>query len=150
MEGEGKVLAIDLGEKRIGLALSDVTRLIARAHSVMPRKSRAEDFERYARLIDEQEVILVVMGLPIPLSGVEGQRAAWVRDYTADLQRHIDVPVTFWDESLSTKQAESSLHAQGRRGKRARGELDAVAAAVFLQEYLDVQRSESGDSPADE
>jgi putative Holliday junction resolvase len=138
METKGKVLAIDLGEKRIGLAISDATRLIAVAHSVMQRKSRREDYERYAQLIAEQGITLVVMGLPIPLNGVEGQRAAWVRDYTAELQQYIPVPVEFWDESLSTKQAEANLKERGRSGKRRRDQIDAHAAAVFLQEYLDV------------
>lgn len=138
METKGKVLAIDLGEKRIGLAISDATRLIAAAHSVMQRQSRREDYERYAQLIAEQEITLVVMGLPVPLHGVEGQRAAWVRDYTTELRQHLSVPVVFWDESLSTKQAEANLRERGRPGKRQRDQIDAHAAAVFLQDYLDV------------
>jgi len=143
METKGKVLAIDLGEKRIGLAISDATRLIAAAHSVMQRKSRREDYARYGRLIEEQHITLLVMGLPIPLHGIEGERAAWVRDYTAELQEHIPIPVVFWDESLSTKQAEASLFERGRQGRRMRDQVDAVAAAVFLQEFLDVQRADT-------
>ncbi|MEZ4517817.1 MAG: Holliday junction resolvase RuvX [Chloroflexota bacterium] len=136
----GRAMGIDLGEKRIGIAVSDQTRLIASAHSVMKRKSRAEDFERFARFIAEQQITLIVMGLPITLAGHEGDRAAWVRDYTADLCNHIDVPVVYWDESLSTKQAEASLRAQGKRGRKIREHVDAVAAAVILQSYLDADR----------
>ena len=133
-------MAIDLGEKRVGLAISDPTRLIASAHSVMNRKSRAEDFAHYARLIEEQQVTLLVMGLPITLAGHEGDRAAWVRDYTADLCNHIDIPVVYFDESLTTKQAEASLRAQGKRGRKIKERVDAVAAALILQSYLDADR----------
>ena len=137
MEEKGKVLAIDLGEKRIGLAISDETRTIAGSYGVMSRKSRSEDFKRYAALVDEEAITLIVIGLPINLSGQEGQRAAWVKDYAADLSENISVPLEFWDERFSTKQAEASLHARGKRGKRARERVDAVAAAFILQDYLD-------------
>jgi putative Holliday junction resolvase len=137
METKGKVLAVDLGEKRIGLAVSDETRTIAAGYDVMVRRSRKEDYARYAELIAAEAITLVVMGLPITLSGEEGQRAAWVRDYADDLSRHIDVPLELWDERYSTKQAEASLHARGKRGKKARERVDAVAAAFILQDYLD-------------
>lgn len=130
-------MALDLGEKRIGVAVSDPTRTIAKAYGVLGRKSRLEDYQRYANIIAQQEVTLLVMGLPVPLSGVEGQRAAWVRNYTAELSQHIDVPIEYWDESFSTKQAEASLRARGKRGKKVKERVDAVAAAFILQDYLD-------------
>jgi putative Holliday junction resolvase len=135
----GRVAALDLGEKRIGVALSDPTRTIAAAHAVLNRKSRAEDFARYARIIAEQRVTLLVVGLPITLGGEEGERAAWVRDYAADLARRVEVPIVFWDESLTTVEAEAALRAQGRRGKKLKERVDAVAAALILQSYLDAQ-----------
>lgn len=143
----GRVMALDLGEKRIGVALSDPTRTIASPHSVMKRTSRADDFGRYATLIEEQAVNLVVIGLPITLGGQEGQRAAWVRDYGEDLSHHIDVPIEFWDESLTTVAATAALHAQGRRGQKVKERVDAVAATLILQSYLGAQR---GDAPYDE
>lgn len=133
----GRVMALDLGEKRIGIALSDSTRTIATPHSIINRKSRAHDFAYYARLIDEYQVNLVVVGLPITLGGQEGQRAAWVRDYTTGLSQVIDTPIVFWDESLTTVSATAALHAAGRRGKKARDRVDAVAATLILQSYLD-------------
>ena len=136
----GRVMALDLGEKRIGVALSDPTRTIASAHSVLTRKSRLEDSARYAHLIAENGVTLLVLGLPITLGGQEGTRAAWVRDYAADLAGRLSVPIAFWDESLSTVEASAALRAQGRRGKKLRERVDAVAAAVILQAYLDAQR----------
>jgi putative Holliday junction resolvase len=143
----GRIMALDLGEKRIGVALSDPTRTIAGAHSVLMRKSRLEDTARYAHLIAENGVTRLVIGLPITLGGQEGERAAWVRDYAADLAERLPVPVVFWDESLSTVEASAALRAQGRRGKKLRERVDAVAAAVILQSYLDAQR---GVTPHDE
>jgi putative Holliday junction resolvase len=147
MEMKGKVMAIDLGEKRIGVAVSDATRTIAKAYGVLTRKSRQEDFQYYATVIAEQHVTLLVMGLPIPLSGVEGQRAAWVRNYTAELGEFIDTPIEFWDESFSTKQAEASLRARGKRGKQVSERVDAVAAAFILQDYLDAHAAAPDQCP---
>ena len=141
----GRVMALDLGEKRIGIAISDPTRIIASPHSVLNRKSRADDFAHYARLIDEQQIALLVVGLPITLGGEEGQRAAWVRDYSADLGRHINIPIAFWDESLTTVAATAALHAQGRRGRKVKERVDAVAASLILQSYLDAQPEEARD-----
>lgn len=137
MDVKGKVLAIDLGEKRIGLAISDETRTIATGYDVMPRRSRKEDFQRYAEIIAAEGITLIVMGLPITLGGEEGQRATWVRNYSVDLSQNISVPLEYWDERFSTKQAEASLHARGKRGRKARERVDAVAAAFILQDYLD-------------
>lgn len=135
----GRVMALDLGEKRIGIAISDPTRTIASPFMVLNRKSRADDFARYLAIIEEQAVTLIVVGLPITLGGEEGQRAAWVRDYADDFGRHIDIPIVFQDESLTTVAATEALHAQGRRGRKLKGRVDAVAATLILQSYLDAQ-----------
>jgi putative Holliday junction resolvase len=151
MNSQGRIMAIDLGEKRIGVALSDPTRTLARPYGVLARKSRQEDFERFRHIIAEQEVTLVVMGLPITLGGDEGQRAAWVRDYSAGLQQNfahhgLDLPLVFWDESLTTKEAEASLRARGQRGKKLKARVDAVAAAFILESFL---RGQQTDSPCE-
>ncbi|MEW5986261.1 MAG: Holliday junction resolvase RuvX, partial [Chloroflexota bacterium] len=83
--GKCKILALDLGEKRIGVAVSDETRTIARSLTVLNRTSRLADFEKIGRIVDEQGVNLLVVGLPIELDGAEGARAAWTRNYTAAL-----------------------------------------------------------------
>ncbi len=137
-------MALDLGEKRIGIAISDPTRTIASPHSVLKRASRAADFAHYAQLIDEQRITLLVVGLPITLGGQEGQRAAWVRDYAEGLRDRLDIPIVFWDESLSTVEATAALHAQGRHGRKVKQRVDAVAATLILQSYLDAQ---PGDAP---
>lgn len=133
-------MAIDLGDKRIGVALTDAARIVATGHTVIQRSSKLADFAAYQAIIDQYEVQLIVMGLPVPLNGVEGQRAAWVRKYTKEMCRHIEVPVEFWDESMTTIQAERSLRARGKKGKKVKERVDAVAAAFILQSYLDAHR----------
>ena len=137
---KGRALALDLGEKRIGVAVSDPTRTIAKSLTVLNRKSRKEDYERIAQLIAEQQANLLVVGLPIPLNGVEGEKAAWARNYTAELQQHITIPVEFWDEAMTTVQAYDSMRQRGKRAKQAKSRIDAVAAAFILQSYLDGNR----------
>jgi putative holliday junction resolvase len=134
---KGCVMALDLGEKRIGVAISDPTRTIAQAYTVVQRSSRQADFAAYGRIIDQEQITLLVVGLPITLGGNESEKTAWVRDYTADLERHIAIPTTFWDEALTTVQASASLREMGKKGKKARQKVDAVAATLILQNYLD-------------
>jgi putative holliday junction resolvase len=136
---KGRVMALDLGEKRIGVAVSDELRLVAKSYVVVKRQSRREDFARYQTIITEQKITLLVIGLPITLGGEDSQKTAWVRDYADDLRAHITIPITFWDESLTTIEAEASLRERGIRGKKAKNRVDAVAAAFILQNYLDAQ-----------
>lgn len=137
MEWKGRVMALDLGEKRIGIAISDPLRKIAKSYGVVDRKSRKEDFAEYGRIIAEEKITLLIMGLPLMLDGSDSRQTTWVRDYTAELAEAVAVPVKLWDESWTTAQAEASLKARGRRGKKLRDRVDAVAAAFILQSYLD-------------
>jgi putative Holliday junction resolvase len=141
----GRIIALDLGEKRIGVAISDEGRTLARSLTVLKRKSRLEDFERIGRLAGESSVALLLVGLPLLPSGEEGEKAAWVRDYSADLARHLALPVELWDESYTTVRAEASLRERGIHGKRRRQRVDAAAAAFILQSYLDAQATRYAD-----
>ncbi len=137
MQFKGKVMALDLGEKRIGVAISDALRIVATPYGMVERTSRKADFARYLEIIEKEAITLLVMGLPVPLNGVEGDRAKWVRHYSAELETHLSIPLVFWDEALTTVQAEQSLRQRGKRGKQIRQEVDAVAASFILQSYLD-------------
>lgn len=143
----GRVMAVDLGEKRIGIALSDPTRMLARSHAVLPRRARADDFARYNALIAEHDVRLIVFGLPRYLDGSDSTMTAWVRDYAADCARHVPVPVVLWDETLSSRTAHALLKEQGLNRRRRHARIDAAAAAVFLQSYLDAQDSAESTPP---
>lgn len=135
-----RTLALDLGDRRIGVALSDATGTLARPLEVFQRRSRAADFAHVAALVQQHEVGAVVIGLPFNMNGTEGQRAAWTRDYGAALGQAVERPVTFWDERLTTVEAEELLQAQGRRSEKR--SVDAIAAAIILQSYLDHLRDE--------
>lgn len=133
-------LAIDLGEKRIGLAVSDSLGIVAQPLEVFLRTSRAADFAHIGRVVAKHGVGQLVMGLPVPLSGEEGRMAAWVRDYGAALGTAVQLPITFWDESLTSVQAEQAMREAGYNRKQMTGKLDAVAAALILQSYLESLR----------
>lgn len=133
----GRVLAIDLGEKRIGLAISDALRIVAKPLRVFARTSRRADFEQYKRAIVEHDITLVVMGLPTYLDGTDSSQTRWVRDYSAELAQQISQPVTFQDESHSTDRAREQMILLGYSRKKRQAQRDAVAAAIILQDYLD-------------
>ena len=133
----GRILALDLGDRRIGVALSDPTRLIAKPLLVIKRKSRFDDFSRLKEVVNSHSVEHLVIGLPVNLSGHEGQRAVWTRDYAAALSAFLQIEAELWDESFSTKDAEDSLRLRGISPRSQRSRIDAIAAALILQSYLD-------------
>ena len=130
-------MALDLGEKRIGVAVSDELRMIARSHSVVKRTSRVADYAKYQNIIAQEKITLLVVGLPVTLGGEEGSKAKWTRDYAGQFGKQIDIPIVFFDEALTTVEAEASMRVRNIRGKKARAQVDAVAAAFILQNYLD-------------
>ena len=132
-----RVLALDVGEKRIGVAISDLSQTLARSLQVIQRSSRQEDFAAVARLTEEYEVEKVVVGYPRSLDGMAGAQARRVERYAAGLAKALTVPVVLWDERFSTVSAERLMRQAGLRGKKKREKIDAVAAAVILQDYLD-------------
>lgn len=134
------VLALDVGEKRIGVALSDETELLASPHGVIRRASTAGAVEAVARVVAETGAGRVVVGLPVSLDGALHGQARAVQAFAERLRKRIDVPLEFADEALSTVRAEEHLRAAGVRPERIRERLDAAAAAVILQDYLDQRR----------
>jgi putative Holliday junction resolvase len=135
------VLGIDAGERRVGVAMSDELRLLASPVTVLDRRPRglAPVMDRIRDLVRREDVRHMVVGLPLNADGSEGSQARRARDFARVAERVVGIPVTMWDERLSTREAEAILRAQGRnlRRVRARGELDAVAAAAILQDFLD-------------
>jgi putative Holliday junction resolvase len=133
-------MGIDVGEKRIGVALSDETGFLASAHSAIRSEGRARDTAAVARLAREHAVSVVVVGMPLSLSGQPGPQAEKARRFGQALAQH-DLEVVFWDERLTTLEAQRYLREGGmRRAKRAES-LDATAAAILLQSYLDAGRA---------
>ncbi len=136
-----RVLALDVGERRIGVAVSDPTRTIARSLCVLERRSREEDFAAIAELVREHRVGLVVVGHPRSMNGTIGPQARRVSRYAEALAKTLPVPLILWDERLSTSTAEQLMIETGHSARQRRKRIDAVAAAVILQDYLDAQSS---------
>jgi putative Holliday junction resolvase len=138
-----RLLALDVGERRIGVAVSDPTGTIARPLYALERGSKREDFCAIVALVGEYDAQAVVVGRPLSLDGSVGPQARRVARYAEALAEHLDVPVIPWDERFSTARADEILREtrreKARRRARANGEIDAVAAAVILQGYLDSQ-----------
>ena len=133
-----RVLALDLGSKRIGVAISDLTGTVASPLTVIARSgSRRHDHEHIAGLVAREEADLVVVGLPITLSGQLGPAARAARSEAEALATLIDVPIETFDERLTTVTAQRALTEAGVRGRAGRQIIDKVAAAVLLQAYLD-------------
>jgi putative Holliday junction resolvase len=134
----GRLLGLDIGSKRVGLAFSDETRTLATADRVLERARYADDLARLAALCRERHVGGIVVGLPVSMDGREGPQCQRVRQFARDLLLRIDVPLAFWDERLSTAAVDRMLIREvDMSRKRRRGVVDQVAAAYILQGALD-------------
>jgi putative holliday junction resolvase len=139
-----RALGLDLGSKRIGVAVSDRSGTIASPLTVLQRsRSRRTDHERIAALVREEEAELVVVGMPRSLSGGDGPAARAATAEIAALASVVDVPVEPYAERFSTVTANRALAESGVRGPARRQVVDKVAAAVILQSWLDARRSSS-------
>ncbi len=137
-----RVLALDVGDKHIGVAISDPTQSLARSLGVIEHVSPRQDFAAVVRLVEQYEVETVVVGYPRSLDGTTGLQAQKVEQFVAGLTEVLSsakdhVPVLLWDERLSTVSADRLMSEAGLKGKKKRERLDAAAAAVILQDYLD-------------
>ena len=135
-------MALDIGEKRIGIAVSE-NGVLATPHSILFRKSKNEDFQRLQQLVQTLGVEQIIVGLPYVLDGPEemGPQARRIKRYADRLAENLDIPLGFFDESYSSVDAANYLSAAGRRkgGKRGKIYVDDAAAAVILQNYLDAR-----------
>ena len=137
-----RVLALDVGSKRIGVAVSDPTGLIATPLTTISRSGGPEDVEEVLRLTSSHQAVEILVGLPLSLSGRMGPQAESVAQFTRELSERSPVQVKSVDERFSSVQAERLLRQSGKQPSRARALVDAAAAAVILQSYLDSQRRE--------
>lgn len=134
---EARLLGLDVGTKTIGLALSDVTRSIATPYETIRRTKFTSDAEILVDIVDKMQVGGLIIGLPINLDGSEGPRAQSTRAFARNLAKHIDLPMAFWDERLSTAAVERHLIEAGASRKRRAEVVDRMAAAYILQGALD-------------
>lgn len=144
------MLGIDAGERRVGVALSDELRLLASPVCVLDRaRGLAPVLDALVELAQREGVAQMVVGLPLNADGTAGKQARRAQDFARVAARVVGIPVELWDERLSTQEAEAIVRAQGRSTRRVRqqGQLDAIAAAVILQDYLDHRRESLTPAP---
>ncbi len=133
-----RAVALDIGTRRIGVALSDSGGTVATPYEVVTRSGdRSRDHGRIAALVAEADATIVVVGLPLSLDGSVGPAAEAILAEVDELRAALEVPVVTWDERLSTVEAERSLRVMGVRKGQRRQVVDQVAATVILQSWLD-------------
>ena len=131
------LLALDVGDARIGVATSDETETLATPFTVIKRHSNAEAFAQIERIVADAGVRMVVVGLPVSFDGNLHGQARLVQVFGEKLRQVLGIPVVYADETLSTVRAEEFLRETGVRPRNIREKIDAAAAAVILQDYLD-------------
>lgn len=136
-----RILGLDYGERRIGVAISDPTGTTGQPLTVIDKRDPGSDIKSISDLIDEYGVDEVVVGLPISLSGEIGPQAQAVLEFVEELKVELKVPVKTWDERLTTLAAGRTLKESDVKRKRRKEVVDKVAAAIILQGYLDSKRT---------
>jgi putative Holliday junction resolvase len=139
-----RLLGLDFGTKRIGVALSDEMGWTSQGLTTIERKGNRKDIEKIGRLVEEHEVEEIVLGLPLNMDGSEGKSAEAVRKFAALLQERLKIAVHLWDERLSSWEAEGILKEAEVKPKKRKQVVDKLAAALILKSYLEAQR-ESAD-----
>ncbi|KRW91771.1 Holliday junction resolvase [Alicyclobacillus tengchongensis] len=135
-----RTLAVDYGERRVGIALSDPTGLIASALTVIQRETDEQVVDVIAGLVVEHGVERIIVGNPITMKGEVGEKAQKAALFAQQLRERVSIPVELFDERLTTVSAERALLEGDVRRKRRRSIIDAVAATILLQNYLDAHR----------
>lgn len=142
-----KILGIDHGTRRVGLAVSDPLGITVRGLLVLQASPVERLLDEVARTIEEEEVDRVVVGLPVNMDGTLGERALAVQEFVELLRSRVPVPVETIDERLTSKEADSLLGRKRRPGPKDRGKRDMVAAQILVRDWLQEQGSGPRDSP---
>lgn len=132
-----KIVALDIGTVRIGIASSDIMEIIASAHAVYKRKNNSADVKFIADLVNDLQAGQIVIGLPLKMDGSEGQSVEMARQFGEELSKLVQVPIVYQDERLSTVTAQKILIEAGMRREKRKDKVDSLAATIILQSYLD-------------
>jgi len=134
-----RILGIDFGSRRVGLALSDPSQTIATGYKTIQFNNSI--YDEIAAIVDLKEVAVIVIGLPISLKGGDSQKTEEVRRFSAELSKKVNVPVVFQDERFTSKDAMATMIAMNTKQKQRRdkGKIDEMAAAIILQSYLNTE-----------
>ena len=131
------ILALDLGKKRIGLAISDPLGITAQGLPNLVRTNKRTDLAVLQQLIAEREVGRILLGNPINMRGTEGRQSAWVHEFAAALEKQTGLPVKLWDERLTSVEAGRVLRSSGISIEKRAAAVDRLSAVILLQSYLD-------------
>ena len=138
-----RILGIDFGSKRIGLAISDPLGFTAQGLETLPASPKQKALESLAKLCQDKEVGEVVVGLPVNMNGTMGPKAVETLEWVKRLEAEVKVPVKTWDERLTSRQAGRLMIEEGLSRSKQRQESDRLAATLILQNYLESKRSRS-------
>jgi putative Holliday junction resolvase len=132
-----RILALDLGKRRIGLAISDPLGITAQGLPNLERTRKRDDLAALQELIRAKDVGLVLLGNPIHMSGAEGRQSGWVREFAAALEQRTGLPVKLWDERLTSVEAGRVLRQSGISIEKRAAAVDRLSAVILLQSFLD-------------
>jgi putative holliday junction resolvase len=136
-----RVMALDVGDKTIGIAISDSLLLTAQPRPTIRRKELKTDLESLRRLAEENEVHEIVVGQPLHMDGKQSRQSEKVARFAEKLREVLDLPIVFWDERLTSFAAEQHLEEMGLNWRKRRDHVDKIAAMIILQNYLDSRAS---------
>jgi putative Holliday junction resolvase len=139
-----KIIALDIGTVRIGIATSDIMEIIASAYEVYRRKNLDVDVKYIAELVSKLDAGEIVIGLPLKLDGTEGQSVEMAKSFGEKLSELTNVPIVYQDERLSTVSAQRILIESGMRREKRKDKVDSIAATFILQTYLDKKSLKKG------
>lgn len=142
-----RIMALDIGEKRIGIAISDPKERVASPLVVLDAVQVERGEKPFTRLLEDWEPELFLCGLPLTLNGEEGPQAQRVRKVAQAISARFHIPIEFADERLSSREAKRILREEGLDERSMRGKIDMIAASVFLQAWLDEKASDNADAP---
>ncbi len=137
LNSQTRILALDLGTKRIGLAVSDPLGITAQGLPNLVRSRIRVDLDTLDRLAKANEVGLILIGNPLNMNGTEGRQSAWVKEFAAKLAARTNLPVKLWDERLTSLQAGRVLRSSGISISKRAAAVDRLSAVILLQSYLD-------------
>jgi len=138
-----RILAIDYGDKNLGLAISDRLHITAQGLEKYRLRSKKEDLEYFEDLLTRYEIGKIVMGLPLRMDGSAGSRVDKTKAFALWLEQSLGIPVVYWDERLTTKEALRILREQGAKPWQKKQNKDQISASLILESYLENERSKS-------
>ena len=143
-ETSGRILALDVGKKRIGLAVSDPLRITAQGLTTFQRKRIREDLRQLKEMVEQLDIRLLLVGIPLHMSGDESPQSTYTREFAERLSEHAGVPLVYWDERLTSMEAERLLKSAGTTLDTQKRSVDRLAATLLLESYLGYLQQQRG------